>query len=37
MKLGGQELGAWMWMLDSENAGEIIPEELGEWQAEFGS
>lgn len=30
-------LKAWKKMLDSENAGEITPEELDEWKAEFGS
>ena len=30
-------LKAWKKMLDSENAGEITPEELNEWKAEFGS
>lgn len=29
-------LKAWKKMLDSENAGEITPEELNEWKATFG-
>lgn len=29
-------LKAWKKLLDSENAGEITPEELNEWKAEFG-
>ena len=29
-------LKAWKKMLDSENAGEITPEELDEWKATFG-
>lgn len=30
-------LKTWKKMLDSENAGEITPEEFDEWKAEFGS
>lgn len=30
-------LKAWKKMLDSQKAGEITPEELDEWKAEFGS
>lgn len=30
-------LKTWKKMLDSENTGEITPEELDEWKAEFGS
>ncbi len=32
-----QVLEAWKKAIDSENTGEITPEELDGWKAEFGS